>query len=625
MKKSLMETDGSKSVTRTSRHDKRLNRWQGRLSITITLAAAICLLVLISVGTVLGVGIWLGQKNTFSLLGANVNQSIDYLVEQVRRHLSPAQFQVTFIADRILAKDVDPDDHEQFGHLLKGALAAAPQVQAVSFINTSYQSITARRAPGGQIKLEENDFSNDSDVRDRWKDLKDVVIWTGPVWHEQHKNTLLHVVDLVRRNGTALGVVVATVSAQELSRFMSRVDERDTGTHFILYGNDRVLAHPSLAGGFKDRSNNQPLPEVATFKDRVLAAIWTSKPEQDVPIDLAPDTHVRVAVVGGVRYVYLYRTVPGFGPEPLIVGAYFKASDIGTEIRRLAISIFVGVGMLLLSLVAGALLGRRIARPIKAFASAASQVRELDVDKVGDLPASVFRELDEQSKAFNAMLRALRWFELYIPKKIVERLIRRDEPDDLKSREREVTVMFTDIVGFSTISEGLSAPEVAGLVNRHFEILAGCIETEGGTVDKFIGDSVMAFWGAPDPQDDAADRACRAAIAIEKAIREENGRRCASGEAAVHVRIGIHTGEATVGNIGAPGRINYTIIGDTVNIGQRLEQLCKEVFPDNPEVSVLISEETARRLGPQFNPVNIGNHELKGRAESVGVFRLSRE
>ncbi|HSG96222.1 MAG TPA: adenylate/guanylate cyclase domain-containing protein, partial [Afifellaceae bacterium] len=245
-----------------------------------------------------------------------------------------------------------------------------------------------------------------------------------------------------------------------------------------------------------------------------------------------------------------------------------------------------------------------------------------DISKVEDLPVSVFRELNDQSTAFNAMLRALRWFELYVPRKIVERLIKTGEVRDTISDAREITVMFTDIAGFSAASEGMSAPEVAAFVNHHFFLVTKCIEAEDGTIDKFMGDAVMAFWGAPDIQSDGAERACRAARAIAAAIHDDNRQRKTVGEPAVGIRIGIHTGMATVGNIGTPDRLNYTIIGDTVNIGQRLEQLGKKVYPAGTEVSILVSGEVARQLKTNFGAVAAGRHKLKGRASEIEVFKL---
>ena len=193
------------------------------------------------------------------------------------------------------------------------------------------------------------------------------------------------------------------------------------------------------------------------------------------------------------------------------------------------------------------------------------------------------------------------------------------------SEVREVTVMFTDIAGFTSLSEGMPATELASLLNDHFAVLSACIEAEDGTVDKFIGDSVMAFWGAPDAQPDHAERAARAARAISDAIDADNRQRVANGLAPIGVRIGLHSGSVTVGNIGAPDRINYTIIGDTVNVGQRLEQLAKDVKKQDVSsisVTVVASRAIVDQLKAPESWTSLGMHHLRGRGEEIEVFHM---
>jgi class 3 adenylate cyclase len=132
----------------------------------------------------------------------------------------------------------------------------------------------------------------------------------------------------------------------------------------------------------------------------------------------------------------------------------------------------------------------------------------------------------------------------------------------------------------------------------------------------------MAFWGAPTLQPDHAQRACRAALAIAEILRVDNERRSEKGLRPVRVRIGIHSGIAVVGNVGAPGRINYTLIGDDVNIAQRLEQLAKDFDPGNGETVVLLSAETAKDLGEGFLLETVGSHLLRGQSEPIEAFRL---
>ena len=131
----------------------------------------------------------------------------------------------------------------------------------------------------------------------------------------------------------------------------------------------------------------------------------------------------------------------------------------------------------------------------------------------------------------------------------------------------------------------------------------------------------MAFWGAPEKQKNRAAHACRAALAIRSRIAADNELRAAGGESPVRVRIGIQSGEATAGNIGSRSRLNYTVIGDTVNIAQRLEQLGKEVSPDT-EVAIVVGAATAADAGADFAFEPVGEMAVKGRAAPVEVFRL---
>ncbi|MYD76532.1 MAG: HAMP domain-containing protein [Gammaproteobacteria bacterium] len=598
-------------------------RWNGQLSITVILATAISLLVFVSVSSVLGVGMWLASKNTLALTSANANQSIANMVDQIERHLRPAEDQARFIAERIESGEFDPQDRATLGRLLTGGLAGVPQTEAVSFFYPGLKSFFAARYEGGRTELAEVDHAGDPRFRAYMASMPKEPHWVSPFWIERHEGTYFSRVHPIWRGGRFVGATVATASIRDLSAWVRKVGEGDPGTRFVLYGRDRVLAHPLMADGYPGLSLENPMPRLAGFRDFVLAAIWREdKHSSDLIISLAPGTSGHAIRIGEQVHVFILRQMHGFGPQPLTVGIRFHVDDIATEFRRMAVALMVGSGALVLSIIAALILGRRIARPIVRFSAAAGQVRDLNIGEIGDLSGSVFRELDQQAKSFNSMLRALRWFELYIPRKVVERLVKRGEIEDTISIEREVTVMFTDIAGFSSVAENLSAPDVAALVNRHFEIVADCIEAEDGTVDKFMGDSVMAFWGAPDAQPDAAIRACRAALAIADGVRAENARRRSAGEAPLGIRIGIHSGSATVGNIGAPGRINYTIIGDAVNIGQRLEQLGRTLYSEDSEAAILVSGATVSKLGPDFCPVPVGRHPVKGRSGEVDVFRL---
>jgi class 3 adenylate cyclase len=183
---------------------------------------------------------------------------------------------------------------------------------------------------------------------------------------------------------------------------------------------------------------------------------------------------------------------------------------------------------------------------------------------------------------------------------------------------REVTVLFTDIVAFTARTETMGAAATAEFLNHHFALVTACIEAEGGIIDKYIGDAVMALWGALEPQADHAARAARAARAIALAIRDDNAGRMPP----VRMRIGLHSGPVVVGNIGTPTRMNYTVVGDTVNTAQRLENLAKELLPD-ADVAILLSDTTASALAREIPIVPLGTHQLRGIGGAARVFALS--
>lgn len=220
-------------------------------------------------------------------------------------------------------------------------------------------------------------------------------------------------------------------------------------------------------------------------------------------------------------------------------------------------------------------------------------------------------------------LGAARWLGVYAPRQVSRQLLRGRDFASAAAQTREVSVMLTDIVGFTTLAEQSTPAAVAEFVNRHFTMLTDCVESEGGTVAQFIGDGIMSFWGAPDAQPDHAARACRSALAIAGALELENAQRAADGLAPVRMRIGINTGPVTAGNVGAPGRSNYGIVGDTVNTTQRIEQLAKTLCPDQPTVAILVSARTREQAGPGFNFGEAGAHEMRGRREPVMIHRLA--
>ncbi len=179
------------------------------------------------------------------------------------------------------------------------------------------------------------------------------------------------------------------------------------------------------------------------------------------------------------------------------------------------------------------------------------------------------------------------------------------------------TVLFSDIRGFTTLTEELGAQSTVSLLNEYFTIMVDCIQREGGILDKFIGDAIMAAFGMPVSHDDDEDRAVRTAIAMINELRAWNEKRVDKGEKPVNIGIGINTDRVVSGNIGSPKRMDYTMIGDGVNLAARLESACKQYY-----TRILISENTFKKLRGTYYAREIDLVVVKGKTEPVSIYEI---
>ena len=187
----------------------------------------------------------------------------------------------------------------------------------------------------------------------------------------------------------------------------------------------------------------------------------------------------------------------------------------------------------------------------------------------------------------------------------------------LGGKSQEATVLFSDIRSFTTLTEELGPQGTVALLNEYFTVMVECITRQGGMLDKFIGDAMMAVFGTPLPHDDDADRAVRAAISMLRDLRVYNEQRASFGKKPIDIGIGLNTGTIVSGNIGSPKRMDYTVIGDGVNLASRLESACKQYG-----ARVLVSEHTVEKLKGTYRLRDIDRVVVKGKTRPVGVFEI---
>ena len=285
------------------------------------------------------------------------------------------------------------------------------------------------------------------------------------------------------------------------------------------------------------------------------------------------------------------------------------------------LSVILGLG-------AAWIISRNMAKPLLDLLSRTKRVQGGDLSAhVGKLPED---EIGQLGESFNLMVDELRRKQdlqkaigSYIDPRIVEKVILPGRPEDTMGQKRLMTVLFTDLVGFTTLGENLTAGGLVQVINRYFTLMSECVQKERGVIDKYIGDAVMAYWGAPFvAEEEQAATACRAALAQVEALNRFRaelpdlmGLRKNLPE--INLRIGIATGEVVVGNIGSETARSYTVMGDTVNLASRLES-ANTMYGTR----ILISELTQRMVDKEMESREVDLLAVKGKQEAVGVFEL---
>lgn len=412
--------------------------------------------------------------------------------------------------------------------------------------------------------------------------------------------------------GTVVGAdVLLTTISQLLSREAVSPGAKgyvfDDDMRLIVHSDPAVMARllPQLSGRSRHARVDVDDPLLASVRPLLVAP--GDGGLHRIDIDGAPHL-VALEPVDGVA---------GLAGTTVVIAA--PLSDFTAEAAALLKkALAISVALIAAGIFASLLIARLVSRSLTRLAGDAARIGELDLEAAPPL-ASYVEEINTLSGAMATARGAIRSFALYVPRELVRKVIAAGRQDPGAALRQQVTVLFTDIRDFTTVSERHAPEDVVALLATYFERLNGVVEAHDGVIVQYLGDSIYAMWNAPEADPDHVGKACRCTLALVSAVAALNAENRAAGLPELVTRFGLHTGVAVVGSMGATTRRQYTAIGDTVNVASRLEGLNKE-FGTTVLASAAIRD-AARDPALRFHP--LGAAQLKGRAAEIAVFELS--
>jgi adenylate cyclase len=426
----------------------------------------------------------------------------------------------------------------------------------------------------------------------------------GPRWSRPFQSALGKTIVTYRvplwKDGRLSGVLLASVSVQNLSASLVSIGREFNLVPFVLVDRTGIVAHPEIPAVQKAVGTPSTLPTIDTVGDPVLAAIW-SDPRPFGGVEPLRSAEGHWTWLAGAAHQFVFRQLRLEGDGTWLVG-FHHPSTLTRYARWMSYAVAaVGSLLLILALMAAVRIGRGLARPMVAFGQASNAIEQFVFHgtAIDTWERSRIREVASTAIAIRRMAAALATFERYVPRTLVRNLVLLGDGAG-GARRRELTIMFLDLEGYSRFAEERPAQEVSDYLNEMFRLIGPLIEETGGAIDKYTGDGLMAFWGAPAPDPDHARNASVAALRLHACLSASSKARREAGLPTCRVRIGLNTGEVVVGDVGYVGRTNYTVVGHAVNAAKRTEESLRGVAPEHP-VAVAMTQAVIRkaRLSPE--------------------------
>lgn len=403
-------------------------------------------------------------------------------------------------------------------------------------------------------------------------------------------------------DGQLLGVFGLDMTLNYLTYFIEKQQIGEHGIAFIVTYDGKIIALP----GMKQQGN---LVDIHTI----------NKPWVVKAFDMYKKTGTQnfTFTYQNTRYLAAFTTIPIFIKHGWLIGLVVPEDDFIGELKRASlVNLILGLGLLVIGIVVISSLVTRMVSPINLLVAQTDKIKHFELEDEIDIQSNI-KEVNALSDAIHSMQSGLKSFQKYVPATLVRQLIETGENARIGGTKKTLTIFFSDIENFTTVSEKMEPNSLMEHICEYFEEMSKILIAEKCTIDKYIGDSVMGFWGAPLAVDMPCERGASAALKCMQRITELNAKWKEQGKPVFITRMGLNMGDVIVGNVGSSERLNYTAIGDAINVASRLEGLNK-VFGTH----IIVSQSVHYEIKSQFVLRKLDEVIVKGRTSREVVYEL---
>lgn len=414
------------------------------------------------------------------------------------------------------------------------------------------------------------------------------------------------------------GVVVGTdVLLEAISRLLNREAISQHARGYVFDDDSQLIVHsdPAIMTEILDTLSYNPTgrTQITGAEDPAVgpikALLASSVTQRGGAVQFMVGAEPYLAQISPVEFSGLLK-------GNVVVLAAPLDDFVGPSDRLLNKTLWIASILVLVGIAAALVVARLISNALFSLANEARQIGNLELD--GNLAThSWIAEINVLANALASARDAIHNFALYVPRELVRRIVNSGKLAVGTALRQDVTLLFTDIRDFTTISEQHSPEEVVDMLSVYFQLMNEIVERHNGVIIQYLGDSIFGMWNAPLADQRHAENGCRCALALKAAIDDWNAVNRAAGRAELVTRFGLHTGAAVVGSVGAQSRRQYTAMGDTVNVASRLEGMNKQFG-----TSILASRAVEDSVREMFHFRALGLAEAKGRLEQIEIFEL---